>query len=83
MEEPLSNEVVIDTDSLKFFISKLKVWDYAKVSAADYQKLSFDYRSSILKKYLIHLQNIQLVQVKFYFLFQLEVFWPDISCSSC
>ena len=53
MEEPLSNEVVIDTDSLKFFISKLKVWDYAKVSAADYQKLSFDVTSSISKKYYV------------------------------
>ena len=55
VEEPLSTEVATDYDRLEFFNSKLKVWDYVKISAADYQKLSFDYRSSILKKYLIHI----------------------------
>ena len=51
VEEPTpSNEVEIYAEKLKFYKSQLKVWDYAKVSAAEFQKLSFDDRSTILKK---------------------------------
>ena len=54
MVEPKSlDEVAVDGARLRFFNSQLKVWEYAKFSAADYQKLSFDDRSSILKKYYV------------------------------
>lgn len=43
----------IDAGKLKFYNSQLKVWKYAKNSGAEFQKLSFDYRSSILKKYYV------------------------------
>ena len=46
-----STEVAIDGDKLKSYNTQLKMWDYAKVSAGNFQKPSFDDRSSILKKY--------------------------------
>ena len=46
----MPNEVVIDSDKLKFFNYYLKVWEYAKILAAEFQKRSFDHRSSILKQ---------------------------------
>ena len=58
VEEPSSSastEVSIDADRLKFFNSKMKTWDYAKISADDFHKLSSDYRSSILKNYYLDL----------------------------
>ena len=59
MEEPTpSNEVEIDAENLKFYNSQLKVWDYAKISAAEFQKLSFDDRSSILKKCYVDMTAI-------------------------
>ena len=48
---PSSAEVTIDADSLKIFNTKVKIWEYAKISASDFQKLSFDDRASILKNY--------------------------------
>ena len=54
VEEPTpANEVEIDAEKLKFYNSQLKVWDYAKISAVEFQKLSFDDRSNILKKYYV------------------------------
>ena len=49
VQEPSSNEVVIDLNKLKFFNSQLKLWEYAKILAAEFQKLSLDNKSSILK----------------------------------
>ena len=51
VEKPSTVEVNIDAEKLKFFNTKLKVWDYAKISFSDYQKLVIDNRSSILKSY--------------------------------
>ena len=64
MEKPLSSsstEVSIDVDRLKFFNSKMKIWDYAKISADNVHKLSFDDRFSILKNYYLDMS------VKYYF----------------
>lgn len=52
-----SNQVEIDAEKLKFYNSQLKVWKYAKNSAAEFQKHSFDYRSSILKKILCRVSS--------------------------
>ena len=51
VEKPSTVEVNIDAEKLKFFNAKLKVWDYAKISFSDYQKLSIENRFSILKNY--------------------------------
>ena len=59
--EPLPNEVVIESDKLKFFNSQLKLWGYAKTLAAEFQKLSFDDRSSILKQYHVDMSSKYLV----------------------
>ena len=48
-----SNEVEIDAEKLRFHNSYLKVLDYAKISAVEFQKLSFDNSSNILKKYYV------------------------------
>ena len=39
-----SDEVEINPEKLKFFNSKLKVWDFAKISASEFQNLPFDSR---------------------------------------
>ena len=39
-----SDEVEINPEKLKFFDSKLKVWDFAKISASEFQNLPFDSR---------------------------------------
>ena len=51
VEKPSSAELAVDTDRLKILNSKLKVWDYAKISVGEFQKLLFDDRSNILKKF--------------------------------
>ena len=53
VEPTLSNEVEIDVEKLKIYNSELKVQDSAKSSAVEFQKFSFDDRSSILKKYYV------------------------------
>ena len=51
VEKPSSTELAIDAGRLKFFNSKLKIWDYTKISIREFQKLLFDDRSNILKKF--------------------------------
>ena len=46
-------EVAIDGEKLKFFNSKLKIWDYAKILSSGYQKRSFKDKSSILNCYYV------------------------------
>ena len=51
VEEPSSSsaaEVLIDGGKVNFFNSEVKVSEYAKISASDFQKFSFDNKSSIL-----------------------------------
>ena len=38
----------MDPEKLKFFTSKLKIWDYEKISALELQNLSFEDKSKIL-----------------------------------
>ena len=47
------NEVEMDPEKLKVFNSKLKVWDFAKILASEFENLPFDDKSSILKKYYV------------------------------
>ena len=47
--------------SIFFFNSQLKVWEYAKISTAKFEKLLFDDRSSILKKYYVDMCTKYLV----------------------
>ena len=61
VQEPSSNEVVIDLNKLKFFNSQLKLWEYAKILAAEFQKLSLDNKSSILKQYYVDMSAKYLV----------------------
>ena len=49
VEEP--SEPEIDEGKLNQFLIRVKVWDYAGIIFADYQKLSVDDRSSIVKNY--------------------------------
>ena len=46
-----SAEVTIDAEKLKFFTTKVKIWDYAKKFPSNFQKLSFGDRALILKNY--------------------------------
>ena len=83
---PSSAEVTIDADSLKIFNTKVKIWEYAKISASDFQKLSFDDRASILKNYYFIIQtcrqNIMWVQVYCLFIcFFVLALVSLISCS--
>ena len=51
VEGQSEQEVHIDEAKLREFLSKVKVWDYVKISYNDYQKLSVADRSSIFKDY--------------------------------
>ena len=54
VEAPIQpNEVEMNPKKLKFFNSKLKVWDFAKISSSKFQNLLFDDKSSILKRYYV------------------------------
>ena len=54
VEAPIQpNEVEMNPKKLKFFNSKLKVWDFAEISSSKFQNLLFDDKSSILKKYYV------------------------------
>ena len=54
VEAPIqSNEVEMDQEKLKFFNSRLKVLNFAKTSSSEFQNVSFDDKSSILKKYYV------------------------------
>ena len=54
MEQPSSSaELTIDAERLKVFKMKVNIWDYDKISAGDFQKLSFDDRASISAKYSV------------------------------
>lgn len=53
VEEPSrpQTEITIDASKLKFFNTKVKIRDYARLSFVEYQKLCAEDRSSILKLY--------------------------------
>ena len=40
-----SAEVEMDPEKLEFFTSMLKIWDYAKILALEFQNLSFEDKS--------------------------------------
>ena len=43
----------MDPEKLKFFNSRIKVLNFAKTSSSEFQNLSFDDKSRILKKYYV------------------------------
>lgn len=51
IEKPSSSEIKIDSDRLKIFNKKLKIWDYANVFFEEYQKLSLGDQLPILRNY--------------------------------
>ena len=51
----------MDPEKLKFFRSKLKSWDYAKISAFEFQNLSFEDKSKILRNYCDEMSTKYLV----------------------
>ena len=56
-----STEVEMDPEKLKFFMSKLKIWDYAKISAFEFQNLSFEDKSKIVSNYYANMPTKYLV----------------------
>ena len=58
VEQPASTstEIEMDPEKLKLFTSKLKIWDYAKISA-----LSFEDKSKILRNYYTEMSTKYLV----------------------
>ena len=71
-----SAEVSTDADRLKFFNSKVKVWEYAKILASDFQKFSFDNRSSILKNYYLDMSTKYSTGAgKMFYILILICFW--------
>ena len=50
-----------DDEKLKFFTTKVKTWDYAKISLSGYQRLSVDDRSSVLRNYYEDMSENYLV----------------------
>ena len=56
-----STEPTIDAEKLKFFKTKVNIEDYAKISAGDFQKISFVELASVLKNYYSHMSYIYSV----------------------
>ena len=47
----------MDPEKLKFFTSKLKIWDYANISSHEFQNLSFEDKSKILMNYYTEMSS--------------------------
>ena len=54
---PQADEVEIDIKKLKFFNSKLKIWDFAKILPSEFRRLSFDDKSLLLKNYVVEMSS--------------------------
>ena len=52
-----AHEAEMDPQKLKFFNSNLKVWDFAKISSSEFQSLSFDDKSRLLKNYYLEMSS--------------------------
>ena len=71
-----ADEVEMDPEKLKFFNSKLKVWNFAKISSSEFQSLSFDDKSNLLKKcYVEMLARYTEGKGKIFFCCFLAIFW--------
>ena len=70
--ERLSTKVEIDPEKHKFFTSKLKIWGYAKISALEFQNLSFEDKSKILRNYHTEMSPKYLLNSG-----------PNLFCYSC
>ena len=57
VEEPFQQQVETDEAKLKYFISKVKIWDYTCLGLNDNQKLSVEDRSSVLKNYYLEMRS--------------------------
>ena len=72
-------QVTIDADRLKFFTTKVEIWEYAKIPASDFQKLSFDDKASILKHYYSDMSAKYSVSAAILFIY---LFFYSGSCAS-
>ena len=58
------DEVQVDPKRLKFFNSKLKVWDFAKIWSSEFRSVPSDDKSSLLKKHYVDEQGQQISKLK-------------------
>lgn len=66
----------MDPEKLNFSNSKLKVLDFAKILSSELQSLSFDNKSSLLKKYYVErLARYTEDKGKIIFCCFLAIFW--------
>ena len=49
------DEKEMDPEKLKFLNSKIKVWDFVKISSSEFRNLSFDNKSNLFKKYYVEM----------------------------
>ena len=81
VEEPShqqQQQVDINAARLKFFNTKVKIWDFVGLSFSDYQKLSVEDRSSILKSYYAEMCKRFFQQVQVFFFWTLwAIFYQE------
>ena len=71
-----ADEAEIDPQKLKFFNSILKVWDFAKISSSEFQSLSLDDKSRLLKNYYLEISSKYTEgRGKQFFCCFLAIFW--------
>ena len=76
-----SDEVEIDPEKLKVFNSRIKVWDFGKISSSEFQSLSFDNKSNLLEKYYVEmLAKYTVGKGKLFFCSCLAIFWLCFDC---
>ena len=57
VEEPSAPEIEIDENRLREFLSRVKIWDFIKISQNEYQALSAAESFSLLKDYQIKMSQ--------------------------
>ena len=67
--EENSAEEGINKDRLKYFTTKIKIWDCFNISQQNFISLSTDERSSMLKRYYHNLNSRYLAAGKSFFLY--------------
>ena len=53
VENPQPN--MTDEEKLKFFITKISIWDHFSLHEAPYKSLSMEEKSAVLKRYYVEL----------------------------
>ena len=73
-------ETVVEEENLRYFISKIFIWDYFNISESTYKSYSVDEKSRLFHKYYSELYQKYYESGDFYFLFLFGLLLIGIFC---